>query len=189
VTARLIYGMGVTLDGFINDRTGGLGWVAMDDELHGWYNERAAQQTAFIYGRRMYETMAPYWPNAAEDPDSAPVELDFARIWVEKPKIVFSSTLESVGWNSRLERGDAAAGIARLKQELDGQLEISGATIARSAIEAGLVDEYEVVIHPAVTGGGTPFFPPLERGLDLRLTETRPFGNGAVLVRYVNAER
>lgn len=185
MTARLIYSMGVTLDGFVNDRSGGLDWVAMDEELHCWYNDRATEMSVFIYGRGMYETMAPYWPMAAIDPDATAVEKDFARIWLAKPKVVFSSTLDSVDWNSRLERGDAVAGIARLKDELNGELEVGGATIAAAAVAAGLVDEYELVVHAAVTGGGTPLFPPLERGLDLRLVETRPFSSGAVLLRYV----
>lgn len=185
MTARLVYGMGVSLDGFVNDRQGGLAWASVDEELHAWYNRGAAARTAFIYGRGMYETMAGYWPTALDDPAANEVTDAFARIWLPKPKYVFSSTLGDVAWNSTLERGDAVEGIARLKAELDGELEISGATIGASAIEAGLVDEYEVMVHPATTGGGTPLFPPLEHGLDLKLVETRPFAVGAVLLRYV----
>jgi dihydrofolate reductase len=185
MSAKLTYGMGVSLDGYVNDVHGGLDWVSMDDELHSWYNRRAAEMTAFIYGRGMYETMAGYWPTALDDPASNEVTDEFARIWLPKPKYVFSSTLEDVAWNSTLLRDDAIDGVARLKQELDGELEISGATIAGSAIVAGLVDEYEVMLNPATTGGGTPFFPVLEDGLRLRLVETRPFSVGAVLLRYV----
>jgi len=185
MSARLVYGMGVSLDGFINDAEGGLDWVSIDEELHAWYNERAAEKTAFIYGRRMYETMAPYWPDALDNPASTEVEREFARIWVDKPKFVFSKSLESLGWNSTLERGDAAQGIARLKNELDGSLEVSGATIAAAAIAAGLVDEFELMMNPAVIGDGTPFFPRLDAPLKLRLIETRPFRVGAVLLRYV----
>jgi dihydrofolate reductase len=100
------------------------------------------------------------------------------------PKVVFSRTLESVEWNSRLERGDVVETARRLKAETDGLMEVGGPTLAAPLIRAGLVDEFHVVVTPAAIGGGTPFFPSLDKWLKLELVENRTFGSGAVLLRY-----
>jgi len=128
--------------------------------------------------------MAQYWPTADEDPDAPPLIVDFARIWRNMPKVVFSRTLESVDWNSRLERGDPVEVVRRLKAETDGRLEVAGATLAAPIVQAGLVDEYRIVIAPIAIGGGTPFFPTLPSWISLRLLETRTFAGGTVLLRY-----
>src|ERR1700704_1518429 len=99
---KLVYSMNASLDGYVETPDHSLDWANVDDELHTWFNDRAREAAAFLYGRRLYETMAAYWPTAAADPGATKVMLDFARIWNEKPKIVFSSTLTSVRWNSRL---------------------------------------------------------------------------------------
>jgi riboflavin biosynthesis pyrimidine reductase len=110
--------------------------------------------------------------------------VDFARIWRAMPKVVFSQTLESVGWNSRLERGDPVEVVRRLKAETEGNLEVAGATLAAPIVRAGLVDEYRLVIAPTVLGGGTPFWPTLPSWISLRLVENRTFPGGTVLLRY-----
>jgi len=185
MTAHVVYGFNVSLDGFINDRDGSLDWFQIDEEIHQWWNDRSRESDMFVYGRRLYETMAAYWPYALDDPDTPPVEQDFARIWQPKRKLVFSSTLDSVGSNSELIRGDAVGEIARLKRESNGQLEVGGATLAADLIRAGLVDEYRLVVVPVVLGDGTPFFPLMDRDLPLKLVETHNFSSGAVLLRYV----
>jgi dihydrofolate reductase len=183
MTARVVYSFSVSLDGYINDANGSLDWVDIDEEVHGWFNDRARESTAFIYGRRLYETMAPYWPNALDDPTVSAVELDFARVWVDKPKVVFSRTLEAVGWNSRLMGEDILDALPALKDEFDGDLDVGGATLASSLIEHNLIDEYRLVVCPVVLGGGTPFFPDGAR-VDLTLVETDRFTNGSVLMVY-----
>jgi dihydrofolate reductase len=185
MTARISYGFTVSLDGYINDRDGGLDWAPIDEELHQFWNDETRAADLFVYGRRLYETMASHWPFALEDPELSPVEADFARIWVPKPKLIFSSTLESVDWNSTLVRGDAVGEIARLKRERDGSFDVGGATLAADLIRAGLIDEYKMVVAPVVLGDGTPFFPRMDRDLPLRLVETRKFGIGSLLLRYV----
>ena len=113
------------------------------------------------------------------------VQAEFARLWRAMPKVVFSKTLDSVGWNSRLERGDVVEVATRLKAETDGLIEVAGATLAAPLVRAGLVDEFHVVVTPAAVGGGTPFFPTLDKWITLGLVENRTFPSGAVLLRYV----
>lgn len=181
--ARLVYLMNVSLDGYINDLAGSPEWAGVDEEIHAWFNERERETSAEIYGRRLYETMAAYWPFAESNADASPVELDFARAWNATPRIVFSRTLESAEHATRLLRANVTDEIDGLKAEFDGDIGIGGATLASALVERNLVDLYQLVVHPVVLGGGTPFFPPGAR-LDLRLSETHRFGNGAVLVAY-----
>jgi dihydrofolate reductase len=117
-------------------------------------------------------------------PDVRPVEAEYARLWLAMPKVVFSRTLESVDWNSRLERGDVVEVARRLKAETEGLMEVGGATLAAPLIRAGLVDEFHVLVTPVAIGGGTPFFPSLDTWLKLDLVENRTFASGAVLLRY-----
>ena len=190
---KVIYSMMVSLDGFIERKRSGdaranepnlLDWVIIDEELHSFANEEAREAGAFLYGRRLYENMAAFWPTADTLPDMPGYVVDFARIWKPKPKIVFSTTLQGVEWNSRLVRGDVAKEVAKLKEEPGAYLTVGGANLAATLIDLGLVDEYRLIVHPVVIGGGTPFFPPVRNTVDLRLLETRKFGSGVVYLRY-----
>jgi dihydrofolate reductase len=181
---RLVYAMNVSLDGYAAAPDGSLDWADVDEEVHAWWNDQVRSSAAALYGRRMYETMSAYWPTAADDPAAPSAIRDFAVIWNAQPKIVFSRTLASVTWNSRLAAGEPEEELTRLKAEFDGDLEVSGPTLAAEFIRRGLVDEYGLVVHPVILGGGLPFFPGRERPVGLRLTETRTFGSGAVLLRY-----
>ena len=181
---KLIYSMNVSLDGYVETPEHSLDWANVDEELHGWFNDRAREVDASLYGRRMYELMAGYWPTAESDPSATEVEREFARIWKPMPKIVFSSTLTTVDWNSRLVHGDVGDQLAQLRTEFDGDLDVSGATLAAEFIRRGLVEEYQLLVHPVVLGAGTPFFPELESPIALRLTETRTFGSGVIYLGY-----
>jgi dihydrofolate reductase len=181
---KVIYLLNVSLDGFIETPERGLDWTVIDDEIHGWFNDQSRGVDAFLYGRRLYETMAAHWPTAASEPDVTPTELEFAEIWNAKPKIVFSTTLETVIPNSRLVRGDVGAELAKLKTEFDGDLSVAGPTLASAFVERGLVDEFRLVVHPVILGAGKRFFPPLDRQIGLRLVETRTFKSGAIYLGY-----
>jgi len=181
---KLIYSMNVSLDGYVETPEHSLDWANVDEELHGWFNDRTREVDASLYGRRMYELMAGYWPAAESDPSATPVEREFARIWKPMPKIVFSSTLTSVDWNSRLVRGDVGEELARLRTEFDGDLDVGGATLAAEFIRRGLVEEYRLLVHPVVLGAGTPFFPELESPIHLQLTETATFDSGVIYLGY-----
>ncbi len=178
--ARLVYSMFASVDGYIEAPGHDIGWSVPDEELHAYANDEARASSVFLYGRRLYELMAQFWPTADAGPDTPEVIADFARVWRDKPKVVFSRTLTEVAWNSRLVRDDPATEIARLKRELDGELSVGGPTLAASVID--LVDEFRLFLHPVALGAGTPFFP--DRRLPLRLIDTKTFGSGVVLLRY-----
>jgi len=181
---KLVYSMSVSLDGFITDGDGAIDWTAPDEELHRFHNRQGRETGMHLYGRRLYEAMAP-WETRDQDPDAPEAELEWAAIWKELPKVVFSTTLESVEGNARLVGGDAVAEIARLKEEPgEGALAVGGAGLAASVVRAGLVDEYALFVFPVVLGAGTPFFPALEERIPLDLVETRTFGSRVVYLRY-----
>jgi dihydrofolate reductase len=184
VARKLIYSMGVSLDGFIAGPNGEIDWSAPDEELHRFHNQQTRELGGQLCGRRLYEEMS-YWETAEEKNPSLPEhELEFARIWKELPKIVFSKTLERVEGNARLVRNGVAEEVAKLKKQPGQDLAVGGAGLASALIEAGLIDEYRPFVSPVVLGAGTPFFPPLEERINLELLETRTFGSRVIYLRY-----
>jgi dihydrofolate reductase len=183
---KLIYSMGVSLDGFIAGPDGDIDWSAPDEELHRFHNQQMREIGALLCGRRLYEVMV-YWETADEDPSLGDPEIEFAHIWRDTPKIVFSKTLDRVEGNARLVRGGVAEEVAKLKEQPGKDLAVGGAGLASALIEPGLIDEFRLFISPVVLGGGTPFFPALRARIDLELVETRTFGARVVYVRYRRA--
>lgn len=141
-----------------------------------------------LYGRRLYENMAAFWPTADENPSAPNHEIEYARMWKSMPKIVFSKTLDQVGWNSKLVRGNIAEEVDRLKEQPGKDLSVGGAELASTFTELDLIDEYWLYVHPVLLGGGKPMFRPLHDKINLRLLETRIFGSGVVLLRYKRAD-
>jgi dihydrofolate reductase len=183
VMRRLIYSMGVSLDGFVAGPGGEIDWSAPDEELHRFHNQQTRELGAHLCGRRLYDEMT-YWETADQNPAAADHELEFARIWQGLPKIVFSTTLERVEGNARLATGSIADEVATLKAQPGEDLAVGGAGLAATCTELGLVDEYRLFISPVVLGGGTPYFPRLEARIDLELLETRTFEDRVVYLRY-----
>jgi dihydrofolate reductase len=181
---RLTYSMNVSLDGYAAGPGDDLSWTIVDEEIHSWWNDRVREASAYLYGRRIWQLMSAYWPSAESDPTAGPVEREFGRIWTAAPKVVFSSTLATVDWNARLERGRIEDVIDRVRNEFEGDLDVAGPTLAAPLIQRGLIDVYRVVVHPVIVGGGLPFFPDLERPIGLRLVETRTFESGATYLGY-----
>lgn len=153
-------------------------------ELHQWFNDRAREVGLSLYGRKLWELMSAHWPTADQQPGVTSVEAEFAQLWQRTPKVVFSSTLTEISGNARLVTEDAVSEIARLKAEGGTPMEMGGAMLAGAAMRAGLIDEYVVVTHPVLVGGGTPFFSSLDRWARLRLVETKGFPDGVTLSRY-----
>ena len=176
--------MNTSVDGYIAAPGDDLSWSGPSDELFQWWSDRVAETGLALYGRKLWQTMSSYWPTAGEQPGVTPAEIEFARRWRDMPKVVFSSTISTVDWNTRLVAGDAVGEIEKLKAGDGGPMDIGGATLAAAAMRAGLIDEYVIATHPVVLGGGTPFFTALDSWINLRLVETRTFPDGVALTRY-----
>lgn len=185
---KVIYLMNVSLDGYVEDASGSLDWTLVDDEIHRFFNDQEQEFDVTLYGRRLYETMHPYWSTADQDPDLLEVEKEYARIWQSIPKIVFSRTLDHVEGNATLKREGLIAEVNRLKAEPGRSISVGGPTLAAGVIAAGLIDEIRLVIHPVVLGGGKPFLPSLNTPIKLTLLETRRFASGAYYLRYARAD-
>jgi dihydrofolate reductase len=179
---QVIYSMSVSLDGYTAGPDGDFAWSAPDEELHRFHNDRVRHQGVELCGRRLYETML-FWerPEASE---GGQVERDFAAIWRQLPKIVFSTTLTEVEGNARLAAASPVEEVERLKAEPGKDIAVGGPTLAAPLIAADLVDEYHLFICPVIVGGGTPFFPPGVSRQDLDLVESRTFASRVVYARY-----
>ncbi len=172
------------LDGFIETPNRESDWVIVDEELHTFFNNQAREMGAFLYGRWTYEIRVDYWPTADTKLSSPAYEVEFARIWKDMPKIVFSKTLDKVEWNSRLVRDNIAEETTKLKAQPGKDLGLGGPTLASTFMQLGLIDEYQLFVNPVALGSGTPMFWALDDKLNLRLVEARTFSSGVVLLRY-----
>jgi dihydrofolate reductase len=180
--ARLIYAAIASLDGYTADETGNFDWAAPDAELHTFVNELEREAGTYLYGRRMYETMA-VWEtmDVSGEPE---VMRDYAGIWRAADKVVYSRTLAApVTPRTRIERDFDPDAVRRMKETADRALTIGGPTLAAHALAAGIVDEIGLFLVPAVVGGGTRALPGGLRA-DLELLDERRFAGGAVYLRY-----
>jgi dihydrofolate reductase len=181
---KLIWGMNLSLDGYIAAPGDDIGWSAPSDELFQLWSDQLHATDLSLYGRKLWQTMSSYWPTGDQQPNATPAQVEFARRWRDMSKVVFSSTIDQVDWNARLVTGDPVAEITRLKAEDGGPMDIGGATLAGAAMRAGLIDEYVLATAPVLVGGGTPFFTALDSWVNLNLLETRTFPGGVILTRY-----
>ncbi len=181
---KVIYGLSVSLDGFMEAANGDLSWSIPDTEIHQHFNEREKEFDIHLYGRGLYQTMASYWPTAEENPQATEVEKEYARIWKSIPNVVFSKTLDHVEGNARLVRDNIAEEVNNLKQQPGKDMVVGGAGLAASFMQLGLIDEYWLYLHPLVLGAGKPMFPRLSEKISLQLVETQKFNGGVVMLRY-----
>jgi dihydrofolate reductase len=180
--AKLLYSVLTSLDGYIEDESGGFAWAAPDDEVHAFVNDCMQGAGTFLYGRRLYETMAG-WETDPSYADS-PITIDFAEIWQAAQKIVYSRTLEAVSTTkTRIERELDPDAVRELKASVESDMFIGGAELAAAAFEAGLVDECHLFLTPVLVGGGKAALPDGVR-LDLELLDERRFAGGTVFLRY-----
>ena len=178
------YSMSVSLDGYIAGPDGGFDWPGFSKDVFRFWIDEIRGVGVHLLGRRLYETML-YWETADQDQSLDEAEVEWAALWNPLPKVVFSTTLPEVEGNARLASGGLAEEIERLRAEPEeGDIAIGGATLAVQAAELGLIDEYRVIVHPVLVGGGIPFFPRRERRVDLELVETRTFSSKFVYLRY-----
>ena len=178
--SKLIYITNTSLDGYIEDENGAFDW-GNADQVHEFITDLVRPMGTYLYGRRLYETMA-YWGGPVES--YPPEHLDFAKVWQKGEKIVFSRTLTSATTsNTHVERNFDVEAIRKLKRESETDIGIGGAELAGLAIEADLVDECHLFLYPVIIGRGKPAFQPTLRR-NLELLETRPFSTGVIHVHY-----
>ena len=185
---KIILMMSVSLDGFIAAPDGSLDWHMVDDELHSHFNEELGAMGGFLQGRVTYELMAEFWPTADNDPSSTGPMVEFAGIWQDMPKIVYSTTLDHADSNTTIVREVVPEEVLELKAQPGGDLALGGADLAAAFMAHDLIDEYRIYVHPILIGRGRPLFHPSDATTNLRLVEARTFGNGVVLLRYQRAE-
>lgn len=191
--ARFVYWMNTSLDLYIERSSGEQGggdWLSIDEQLHREFNERAKALSLMVEGRTIYETMEAYWPAARND-DSLPDYLrEYGEIWTSAPKILVSRTRTEADYGTRVIGGDDAIGqLAVLRAESQGDVGVGGATLATQLLDAGILDELLLFVHPVVLGTGRPLFDGAARPIPLDLLENRAFDNGVVMHRYAVRRR
>jgi dihydrofolate reductase len=180
--ARLIYSAIASLDGHTADASGGFAWAAPGPEVHAFVNDLERETGTYLYGRRMYETMA-VW-ETMDVSDEPPVMRDYAAIWRAADKVVYSRTLQKPSTpRTRIEREFDPVAVGEMKATAGRDLSIGGPGLAAHALRAGLVDELQLFLVPVVVGGGTRALPDDLR-LDLALEDERRFAGGVVYLRY-----
>ena len=179
---KLIYSMTVSLDGYIAGPDGAIDWTVPDEELFLFHTQQVQETGVHLCGRRLYEAMA-YWETAEESPLVAE-HVKFAKIWKALPKVVFSTTLESVVGNTRLARDSVGEEVSRLKEQPGKDIGVGGAGLAGACMKLELIDEWRLFVSPVLLGGGTRYFPTLDGMINLDLVETKTFGSCVVYLRY-----
>jgi len=182
--AKLIYDAFTSLDGYVADENGNFEWAELlDEEVHAFINNRERQIGTYLFGRKMYETMA-VWETPDVIPHLPAAALEFAPIWQAAEKIVYSRTLQTVSTaKTRLERKFEAEVVRELKAGAIRDVAVGGPTLAAHAIRAGLVDEYHLLIAPIIAGSGNPYLP-RKVPVKLELLDERRFDNAMVHFRY-----
>jgi dihydrofolate reductase len=182
--AKLVYSAITSLDGYVNDESGNFGWAAPSEQVHGFINDIERSVGTHLYGRRMYEVMRGWeseYGGAAGDPA---VAQDFAEIWRAVDKLVFSTTLDDVTTpRTRLLREFDPAVIRQLMTAAERDISVGGATLAASALRAGLVDEVHLTLCPVIVGGGTRALP-AHLNVSLTTIGVTRFDNGVVHLHY-----
>jgi dihydrofolate reductase len=180
---KIIYKTNVSLNGLIEMPGNPPDWVIADEELFRYMSNRERQVGGYLWGRRMYENNRALW-STADIQSMEDYVVDYAQIWQQIPAIVFSSTLERVEGNARLERGDPVAVVTRLKAQPGPDLSVGGVQLASALIQAGQVDEFHIYFQPIILGAGRPIYPALNEAVRLKLVETHTFHTGIVYLRY-----
>jgi dihydrofolate reductase len=180
----------ISLDGYLAAPDGDMEWIHVDDELWEYLTPVIDAADTVVYGRKTYEMMQAYWPNAASDPNATPHDIHHGE-WVRTAtKLIFSRTLPSAPWDASGEatliRDDVAGVIAQMRQESHGRdvLVLGSASLARKLIAGGLVDDYRLQVNPIVLGGGTPLFPETATRRSLGLVSSRSFASGVAALHY-----
>jgi dihydrofolate reductase len=180
---KLIYISNVSLDGYIEDEHGSFDWTQPDDDYFAFITDLVRPVGTYLYGRRLYDAMA-VWDTDPALAAQSELMADFANVWQTADKVVYSTTLDATSTaRTRLERTFDPASVRALKAAATSDLTVGGAHLAARALEAGLVDECHLFIHPVVVGAGKPALPSDTR-FDLELLDHRRFSNGVLYLSY-----
>ena len=181
--ARLIYASNMSLDGCTEDERGGFDWAPPDDDVFAFITDLMRSAGTYLYGRRMYETMA-VWETDSALAAQSDLMADYASAWQAADKVVYSSTLAATSTaNTQLERQFEPRAVQDLKAAASRDLIVGGPNLAAQALAAGLVDELRLFVWPVVLGGRNPALPTGARA-DLELLDEHRFRNGVVHLRY-----
>ena len=181
---KLIYSAIASLDGYIEDDRGKFDWAAPDEEVHAFVNDLERTIGTYLFGRRMYETMA-FWENPANVAGEPAYVREFADVWHATDKVVYSKTLQAVTTaRTRLEREFDPEAVRTLKATADRDLGVGGAELAAQAIAAGLVDDYHLFLVPVLVGSGKSALPRTGVRVSLELVAERRFRNGTVYLHH-----
>jgi dihydrofolate reductase len=175
----LRYSINVTLDGCCDHRE-----ILPDEELHRYATESLNRADALLFGRVTYEMMESAFRSPASTAALPDWMQPFARTINAAKKYVVSSTLSRVDWNAELVQGDLGKAVQQLKQESGNGLGLGGVQLPLALAELGLIDEYELIVHPRLVGHGRTLFAGLSKPLDLKLVSRLEFRSGAVAMRY-----
>ena len=183
---KIIVTTWITLDGFLADPNGELNWVIVDETMGKYENDLLSSADTLILGRVTYQSFAGAWPYVPENPSASEGEKEYARKLNSMRKIVFSKSLEKAEWsNSQLVKEVLPEEIAKMKQEPGKDMVIYGsASIVQSFTNLGLIDEYQLLVHPVVLGSGKPLFGGIAKPAQLRLLQTKSFPSGVVGLYY-----
>ncbi|MFF8970585.1 dihydrofolate reductase family protein [Streptomyces sp. NPDC014995] len=181
---KIVLMMSVSLDGYLEGPDRDISWHRVDDELHQHFNDTVRHLGGLLSGRVTHDLMAAFWPTADADPAATATTAEFAGIWRDTPKIVYSRTLQHAAWNTTIVRDVVPDEVMALKEQPGGDLGLGGADLAAVFLRHGLVDEIRLYVHPVLIGRGKPLFPHADTTTALHLTESRTFGNGVALLRY-----
>jgi dihydrofolate reductase len=176
----------ITLDGFIAGPNEAMDWVIVDDEMGQYEDEVVSAADTLLLGRVTYESFSGSWPHVPDNPDVSAGEREYARKLNAMRKVVFSTTLGSADWNnSTVVRQVAPEDMEKLKQEPGRDMLIYGsATLIQTLTNQGLIDEYQLLVHPVILGAGKPLFSDITSGQMLELVKTRPFASGVIGLYY-----
>jgi dihydrofolate reductase len=180
----------VTLDGFIAGPNGEMNWALVDEAMGAYEDEAVSAADTLLLGRVTYQSFAGSWPYVPDNPAASPGEQAYARKLNAMRKIVFSKTLPSVEWsNSTLMTELVPETITKLKQEPGRDMLIYGsASLVRALTNYGLIDEYQILVHPTVLGGGKPLFQDIVQRQKLNLVKTKSFPSGVIGLYYQPSE-
>ena len=177
---KLIFQVNISLDGFADHTV-----AVADDELHDFSTDLLNNIDAILFGRVTYQLFESYWPLAPNDPEATQSIVEFANKINEIPKIVFSNTLQDVGWNNtKLVKGNMAEEVLKLKQGAGKDLSVGGLNLARSLTNLSLIDDYWILVHPIIVGKGRRLFDGINESLDLKLVDSQKFHSGVIALHY-----